>query len=367
MLSQDKKVRIDAQWQYVQPEWGPNDHGAEHSMLYDVLENDESLYALVGCVWGPDNVFRAKASRWDRMKPYDGIAIVTERRVVLLKAKGLNKLTTEMPLHNMESVGVDGTGEVTFTGRSYSNWLGHGDPPAFKMRDGQNGDAQGFAERVREFQAIPLSPSASASASPGVPGTLPSTSDRPGMSKDERIEAQWRERSSMWGRNNPSIPERLIAGLFGSFTGENTNTYPGELRLLQEILEDDENIEYWMGGRWGDATEFNTLRVVVTEAIAGFKHHEFGVHNGVVVATDRRILMLNPGMVSRDVVEVPYQGLRVDYNEGIVRSGLKFTGSTEEDYAYYLDHSGKKNIRSRARPLFNSVLQRANAANSNEA
>ena len=52
---------------------------------------------------------------------------------------------------------------------------------------------------------------------------------------------------------------------------------------------------------------------------------------------------------------------------GLSGRGLKFTGSTEEDYAYYLDHSGKKNIRSRARPLFNSVLQRANAANSNEA
>ena len=72
--------------------------------------------------------------------------------------------------------------------------------------------------------------------------------------------------------------------------------------------------------------------------------------------------MLNSGMVTRDVVEVPYNGLQVDYNEGLTCSGLKFSGSTEEDYAYYLDHSGKKNIKSRARPLFECVLRQIHAA-----
>ncbi len=54
--------------------------------------------------------------------------------------------------------------------------------------------------------------------------------------------------------------------------------------------------------------------------------------------------MLNSGMVSKDVVEVSYQGLEVDYNEGLTCSGLKFSGSTEQDYAYYLDHNGKRDI-----------------------
>ena len=99
--------------------------------------------------------------------------------------------------------------------------------------------------------------------------------------------------------------------------------------------------------------------------LGGFKRHEFGVHNGVVVATDRRALMLNSGMVMKDVVGVPYEGLQVDYNEGMTCSGLKFSGSTGEDYAYYLDHNGKKNIRSRARPLFDCVQRRAAAASGN--
>ena len=191
------------------------------------------------------------------------------------------------------------------------------------------------------------------------------------MTKTDRINAQWKERSTMWGRNNPSILERLIAGLLSNFNGENVTTYPGELRILQDVLEDDENIEYWMGGRWGDAEEFNTLsesvgRFVIGAAMAGgpgwARRHEFGVHNGVAVATDRRILLLNSGMVSQDVVEIPYDGLRVDYNEGMVSSGLKFSGGAGEDYAYYLDHNGKKNIRSRARPLFECVQRRIAAS-----
>ncbi len=75
------------------------------------------------------------------------------------------------------------------------------------------------------------------------------------------------------------------------------------------------------------------------------------------MATDRRILMLNSGMASKDVVEISYQGLQVDYNEALTCSGLKLTGSTDQDYAYYLDHNGKKQIRSRAKPLFECVLR----------
>ena len=366
MPSREEQSRIDAQWQRLQPGWSSKDHGAEQKMLYEALEDGESLEALVGCVWGPENVFRANAGRLDRMKRYDGIAVATGRRVVLLKKKGMSDIITEMPLNTIESVDVDGEGEVTLTGRSYSHWVGHGSPNAFKMQDVQDAYARNFADRVREVQAAPPPPVAPAGSSPSpgasAPFAQPSTASHAGMSKEQRIEAQWRERSTMWARNNPSVPQRLISGLFSSFTGENVTTYPGELRMLQEALEDDENIEYWMGGRWGDATEFNNLGDAVIRVIGGIRRIELGVHNGVVAATDRRILMLNSGMVMKDVVEVPYEGLQVDYNEGIASSGLKFSGSTAEDYAFYLDHSGKKNIKSRARPLFECVLRRAKGA-----
>ena len=362
MPTREKIRSIDARWRELQPGWDPKDHDAERKILYDELQDDESIEALAGCVWGPEKVFRANAGRLDKMRQYHGIAVVTGRRVVLVKRSGMNKLSTEMPLGTLESVDTDGDAEVTLTGRSYSNWVGHGDPAAYKMRGIQPGYARHFADKVREMQDAPPAPVTPV----GTPAAPVSAANYAGMSKAERINAQWRERSTMWGRNNPSMPERLIAGLLSNFNGENVTTYPGELRILQEVLEDDENIEYWMGGRWGDAEEFNTLgnmvADMVSQALGGIGDHEFGVHNGVVVATDRRILLLNSGMVSRDVVEIPYEGLEVAYNEGMICSGLKFSGSTDEDYAYYLDHNGKKNIRSRARPLFECVQRRAAAS-----
>ena len=378
MTMRNKRSMIDARCKELQPGWGPKEHNGELQMLYEVLNDDESIEALVSGVWGPDNVFRANANRWDKMRQYDGIAVVTGSRVVLLKKHGMNKLKTEIPLHTLKSVDVDGEGEVTLTGRSYSDWSGDGGAGAFKLRDVKDGSVRNFADRVVELQAAPPPPAtpawstASTEASPPPPA-----SHYANMDKAERIDAQWRERSTTWGRNNPSMPERLIAGLFSTFTGENPTTYPGELRILKEVLEDDENIEYWMGGRWGDAKEFTTLRGVVgrmavgavlnaTTGLGGMsfgaRRLELGVHNGVVVATNRRVLMLNSGMVSRDVVEVSYQGLEVDYNEGLTCSGLKFSGSTDQDYAYYLDHNGKKNIKSRARPLFECVLRQVHAA-----
>ena len=363
MAMQNKRSMIDTRCKELQPGWGPKEHDGELQMLYDALNDDESIESLVGCVWGPENAFRPNANRWDKMRQYDGIAVLTGSRVVLLNKRGMNKLKTEMPLHALKSVDLDGEGEVTFTGRSYSDWAGDGGAEAFKLRDVQDGYARNFADRVGELQSAPPPPAAPVwTVSTGAPAAPSPASRYADMGKEERIDAQWRERSTMWGRNNPSTPERLIAGLFSSFTGENPTTYPGELHILKEVLEDNENIEYWMGGRWGDAAEFNTLTQNVIRAIAGVRSYEFGVHNGVVVATDRRVLMLNSGMVTRDVVEVPYNGLQVDYNEGLISSGLKFSGSTEEDYAYYLDHNGKQQIRSRARPLFECVLRQIHAA-----
>ncbi len=377
MAMQNKRSMIDTRCKELQPGWGPKEHDGELQMLYDALNDDESIESLVGCVWGPENAFRPNANRWDKMRQYDGIAVVTGSRVVLLKKRGMNKLNTEMPLHALKSVDVDG--EVTLTGRSYSDWAGDGGAGAFKLRDVQDGSARNFAGRVGELQAAPppVATPAWSTASAGATTTPPPASRYADMGKEERVDAQWRERSTMWGRNNPSVPERLIAGLLSFFAGENLTTYPGELRILKEVLEDGENIEYWMGGRWGDATEFTTLRGVAgrmaigavlnaTTEVGGMgfgaRRLELGVHNGVVVATDRRVLMLNSGMVSKDVVEVSYQGLKVDYNEGLTCSGLKLSGSTDQDYAYYLDHKGKKQIRSRARPLFECVLRQIHAA-----
>ena len=134
MAMQNKRSMIDTRCKELQPSWGPKDHDGELQMLHDALNDDESIQALVGGVWGPENAFRPNANPWDKMRQYDGIAVVTGSRVVLLKKRGMNKLKTEMPLHALKSVNVDGEGEVTLTGRSYSDWAGDGGAGAFKLR-----------------------------------------------------------------------------------------------------------------------------------------------------------------------------------------------------------------------------------------
>ena len=153
MASREKMRQIDAQWQALQPGLGKKNHNGERKILYDTMDDDEHIEVLVGCVWGPEKAFRPGASRWDKMTQYDGIAVVTESRVALLKKRGLNKLTTDMPLLTIESVDVDGEGAVTLTGQSSSNWFGDGNAGAFKLRDVQNGYARNFADRIRERMA----------------------------------------------------------------------------------------------------------------------------------------------------------------------------------------------------------------------
>ena len=205
MAMQNKRSMIDTRCKELQPGWGPKEHDGELQMLYDALNDDESIESLVGCVWGPENAFRPNANRWDKMRQYDGIAVVTGSRVVLLKKRGMNKLKTEMPLHALKSADVDGEGEVTLTGRSYSDWAGDGGAGAFKLRDVQDGSARNFAGRVGELQAAPPPPATLAwsTASPGAPITPPAASRYADMGKEERVDAQWRERSTMWGRNDP--------------------------------------------------------------------------------------------------------------------------------------------------------------------
>ena len=153
MASREKMRQIDAQWQALQPGLGRKNHNGERKMLHEVMADGEHIEVLVGCVWGPEKAFRAGASRWDRMTQYDGIAVVTESRVALLKKRGLSKLTADMPLLTIESVDVDGEGAVTLTGQSSTNWIGDGDATVFKLRDVQNGYARNFADRVRERMA----------------------------------------------------------------------------------------------------------------------------------------------------------------------------------------------------------------------
>ena len=208
MAMQDKQSRIDARWLALQPGWG-RDHSSELRSLYQVLQDDEEIEALVSCTWGLGSVFREGASRMDRMRRNKGVVLVTRERVVMLKGASFGpNLVTEMPLETITSVDYDGAGDgVTIVGLSLSNWLGNHDAPGInKIAEVRDGQARRFAEKMQDTKANPPPPLGSNFEEPSAStnaaldfGRTPAV-QHAAMGKTERINAQWRERSTMWGR-----------------------------------------------------------------------------------------------------------------------------------------------------------------------
>ncbi len=248
MAMQDKRSRIDARWQTLQPGWG-KDHSSELRSLYELLQDDEEIEALVSCTWGPGSVFREGASRMDRMRRNKGVVLVTRERVVMLKGASFGPhLVTEMPMETIISVDYDGAGDgVTIAGLSLSNWLGNDDARGInKITEVRDGQARQFAEKVQDTKANPPPllgsnfEEPSASTNTALDSGRKAAVQYAAIGKTERIDAQWRERSTMWGRNEPNLLERIVAVLMSNLSGEKTDVYPGERRMLHEILEDDE-------------------------------------------------------------------------------------------------------------------------------
>ena len=144
----------------------------------------------------------------------------------------------------------------------------------------------------------------------------------------------------------------FLSGLVGGFSGKNLKSYDGERRKLYEILDDDENIEYWIGGRWGLPDDFE-WQLTMTGAMNPGKGHE-----GIAVATDRRVLLLQGGVVFNKEIELPYDRIEsVEYNDGLLASGVEFHGSTIEPYSFYFDHNNKAGVKGQARRLADCVRQ----------
>ena len=91
IMDAEVSAQIDARWQTLQPGWG-KDHSSELRPLYEVLQDDEEIEALVSCTWGPGSVFREDAGRMDRMRRNKGVALVTRERVVMLKGHPLDHI-----------------------------------------------------------------------------------------------------------------------------------------------------------------------------------------------------------------------------------------------------------------------------------
>ena len=349
MAKKELRNLVDAQWRQHASAWGQENHDRERKIIYDHLDGNENILGLVGCTWGPASAFREDAGFILRQQRLKGVAVATDHSVFFIARKGLNKIVTQMPLSSITE--LEHTGEtVTVAGNGIHNWAWvgeqQGDP--FQIRDVPGNRSAQFAELVQQMQAAPPSPEARPQAAP------PSSSavQDPAGNKSQRIDAQWQDRSLM-----PSRKQGFL-GLLSSFSGDNTKSYNSERKKLHEVLEDDENIEYWMGGRWGPPGDFPKFNV--SELMGrGFARNREG-HQGIAVATGRRVLLLDGG--SKAIV-LPYDGIdSVEYNDGVMSSGVEFRGSSIEPYNFYFDHENKPGVKGQARRFADHVRQQTDAA-----
>ncbi len=95
-------------------------------------------------------------------------------------------------------------------------------------------------------------------------------------------------------------------GLFGS----DQKRHIGERKMLYELLEQDEDIKALVGGKHREQN-----KTILQEK------------SGVAVATNKRILFLNKGLIDEGVAEIPYGSIKdVTHSMGMFFSGVQITG-----------------------------------------
>lgn len=101
-----KEERIDQEWEALIPKgWGTfgdkGMHSGERKMLYNLLEDDETLECLVGGKFGPD-LGRSHIARDKSL--HSGVGVSTDRRVIFLDAGFLSTEVAELPYSSIETI-----------------------------------------------------------------------------------------------------------------------------------------------------------------------------------------------------------------------------------------------------------------------
>ena len=120
-------------------------------------------------------------------------------------------------------------------------------------------------------------------------------------SKSQRIDAEW---------------AALIPKGWG--TWGDAKMHSGERRMLHDLIEDDEHLEALIGGHFGPDLQ-------ATGGPMDVMRHG-SLHNGIGVATDRRVVFVDKGIFSSEVAEIPYASIEsISYSTGVMRGGLKIS------------------------------------------
>ena len=189
------------------------------------------------------------------------LGVATDHRLIFLRQTKRANEVVSLPYDTIESF----SGNIGLMGGVVK--VSAGTKGRFEMRDiYPKKQAELFVETVRPH--IPAAPAEE------IPAKL---------SKEGRIDQEW----------NSLIPKGW--GSFGD-----AGMHSGERKMLYRLLESDEHLECLCGG-------------------------VFKTNYGVVVATDRRVIFLDKGIVSTEVAELTYKSIEsISYSGGMMWGSLKF-------------------------------------------
>ena len=261
-----KESRLEADWNALAPaDWGVKKHANERGMLIGLLDDSESLAGLVSGNFGPENSVSNDTY----------LVIATDRRLLSLRKGRRSDEITEIPYRDIAAldfnIGVL-SGGITVSSQSEGR---------FRVQNIFPKDqAKAFASIVQPLIAA---------AQVGMSAVV---------GKEERIDQEW---------------DALIPKGWGTFT--DANMHSGERKMLYRLLESDEHLECLCGGDF--------------KANSGESHiwRDSGrsFNSGVVVATDRRVIFLDKGIVSTEVAELTYKSIEsISYSGGMMWGSLKF-------------------------------------------
>ena len=364
MANKERQSIIDAQWQALQPGWGPDDYKGERRMLYDDLEDHENIEGL--WVGGYKGLMGREV-----MESHDHAIIAsTERRVLLMNRGRFSKNIKTIPYEQIKDVKDNGAGEVRITGSfglgiSYAACFPSGAPDSFVslvrsrllndvasveaalshvLESGEsvqfwrrcsggeetvfeNGRVIGSGGpggtpqerwwevdklddivavatdrrvllvsdfRSEDYVSVPyanlltiIQRGASVKFARGVRGEVYviQTSQSEARQLADLMQSNW----STEGRPGQKGPRILAEWQIHQPIWSHRNTHDKERSRLPELMEDGERLEGLLGGH--------------------FLREESGetTHDGVVVATDRRLIFLSEGILDKYAGHLAYE------------------------------------------------------------
>ena len=252
-----KYSRINAQWRERSPEWQLDSHKNEREKLFDVLSDDEDIERLINGIYKAD----VKGA-----EEHNGVVAATDQRLVFVYNGMFGEHLDETAYGDIERVefkeGFWG-GSITIVGRAGAS--------SYVVSSVYDGTKQFVACVQSHLAGSPTEPVAPASS------TEPAAPVFPTSSRQSRMNVQWQDRSPNW----------------------DLKTHRKEREKLLEVLFDDEDIEQ------------------LTWAEYKLDQQDPGKKEGVIAATDRRLVFVRAGFFNEHLFEVPYTDIEsVEQTEG---------------------------------------------------